>query len=243
MKTSYQFGWKSPYLRPRISASRFKRRSEYRTRLYATIRTSRSYKNCSADGPDSNRARAPLKREQLRFAFDMYALGQNFLRLIKMFELEHGPKSLDPYTRKYLKLLACRLLDGLNLSEDETALGLPRATFLEIKYSTIAEATTDLRKLTGQYTLPLVIPELDYHAANTIQTSSLSSTPFTDRLRTLISHPMLRRLAGVSQLGFISLVYPTATHSRFEHVSAHLRMCFVIATLSTMMPLIRFSSR
>ena len=29
---------------------------------------------------------------------------------------------------------------------------------------------------------------------------------------------MLRRLAGVSQLGFISLVYPTATHSRFEHV-------------------------
>ena len=28
----------------------------------------------------------------------------------------------------------------------------------------------------------------------------------------------MRRLAGVPQLGIISLVYPTATHSRLEHV-------------------------
>jgi HD superfamily phosphohydrolase len=62
------------------------------------------------------------------------------------------------------------------------------------------------------------IPELNHFAERTIQTSSLSPTPFTLRLSHIISHPLMRRLAGVSQLGFISLVYPTATHSRFEHV-------------------------
>lgn len=41
--------------------------------------------------------------------------------------------------------------------------------------------------------------------------------PLTPRVRRIIDSPAFRRLAGVSQLGFVRLVYPGATHTRFEH--------------------------
>ena len=41
--------------------------------------------------------------------------------------------------------------------------------------------------------------------------------PLTDRVRRLIDTPAFRRLAQVSQLGLVSLVYPAANHSRQEH--------------------------
>jgi HD superfamily phosphohydrolase len=41
--------------------------------------------------------------------------------------------------------------------------------------------------------------------------------PLTDRVRQLIDAPELRRLAKITQLGLVSLVYPGACHSRLEH--------------------------
>jgi len=41
--------------------------------------------------------------------------------------------------------------------------------------------------------------------------------PITPRVRRLIDTAAFRRLAHISQLGLVSLVYPAATHSRFEH--------------------------
>ncbi len=41
--------------------------------------------------------------------------------------------------------------------------------------------------------------------------------PLTARVRPLIDTAEFRRLAQISQLGLVSLVYPGATHSRFEH--------------------------
>jgi uncharacterized protein len=41
--------------------------------------------------------------------------------------------------------------------------------------------------------------------------------PLTDRVRDLIDTAEFRRLAQVSQVGLVSLVYPAANHSRFEH--------------------------
>jgi uncharacterized protein len=41
--------------------------------------------------------------------------------------------------------------------------------------------------------------------------------PLTDRVRRLIDTPAFRRLAHVSQLGLVSLIYPAANHTRQEH--------------------------
>src|SRR5262245_62156243 len=41
--------------------------------------------------------------------------------------------------------------------------------------------------------------------------------PRTDRVRQLLDAPEMRRLARISQLGLVALVYPGACHSRLEH--------------------------
>lgn len=41
--------------------------------------------------------------------------------------------------------------------------------------------------------------------------------PLTKRVQQLIDTPEFRRLARISQLGLVSLVYPAAHHTRFEH--------------------------
>ncbi len=41
--------------------------------------------------------------------------------------------------------------------------------------------------------------------------------PITDRVRRLLDSEPMHRLASISQLGMVSLVYPGATHSRLEH--------------------------
>ncbi|MCC6124905.1 MAG: HD domain-containing protein [Pirellulales bacterium] len=44
-----------------------------------------------------------------------------------------------------------------------------------------------------------------------------TDVPLTDRVRLLIDTADFRRLARISQLGLVSLVYPAALHTRFEH--------------------------
>ena len=43
------------------------------------------------------------------------------------------------------------------------------------------------------------------------------TVPLTPRVRALLDTAAMRRLARVSQLGLVSLVYPGAVHTRFEH--------------------------
>jgi HD superfamily phosphohydrolase len=162
---------------------------------------------------DPNRIRIPIRRSSLRTAFDLYALGRNIQRLLE----PKISKGLSPYEHKYLDLMACRLLDGRN-GEDDRALGLPASAFRELLYTSMDEVVEDLAKLTGTYQLHSLIPELDEHGGQTIQTSSLSATPLTETLKLTLESPLVQRLASVRQLGFLSLVYPTASHSRLEHV-------------------------
>jgi hypothetical protein len=64
-----------------------------------------------------------------------------------------------------------------------------------------------------------VLPELiaTEHAADGIRIPPDVTVPLTPRVRALIDTADMRRLSRISQLGLVSLVYPGAVHSRFEH--------------------------
>ena len=51
--------------------------------------------------------------------------------------------------------------------------------------------------------------------------------PITPRVRQIIDSREFRRLARVSQLGLVSLVYPAAHHSRFEHALGTYRLALL----------------
>jgi len=61
----------------------------------------------------------------------------------------------------------------------------------------------ELRGLDTRHDLVRIPPELDI--------------PLTGRVRRIIDTIAFRRLAKISQLGLVSLVYPAANHTRFEH--------------------------
>jgi len=52
--------------------------------------------------------------------------------------------------------------------------------------------------------------------------------PLTDRVRQVIDTPEFRRLARISQLGLVSLVYPAAIHTRFEHSLGVYRLALLL---------------
>lgn len=52
--------------------------------------------------------------------------------------------------------------------------------------------------------------------------------PLTDRVRQVIDAPEFRRLARISQLGLVCLVYPAAIHTRFEHSLGVYRLALLL---------------
>ncbi len=51
--------------------------------------------------------------------------------------------------------------------------------------------------------------------------------PLTQRVKQIIDTAEFRRLSRISQLGLVSLVYPAAHHSRFEHSLGVYRMALL----------------
>ena len=68
--------------------------------------------------------------------------------------------------------------------------------------------------------------ELD-SSRHVIRIADQIDVPLTPRVRSLIDAPDFRRLAHISQLGLVSLVYPAANHTRFEHSLGVYRMALL----------------
>ncbi|QDT92096.1 HD domain-containing protein [Gimesia algae] len=63
------------------------------------------------------------------------------------------------------------------------------------------------------------IPELSslQSGSGLVRIPYQQDVPFTKRVRALVDTAEFRRLSHITQLGFTALVYPGATHTRFEH--------------------------
>jgi HD superfamily phosphohydrolase len=165
---------------------------------------------------DDNRARVKIDRSQLKVSYDLYALGKNIYRILELKEYTDDVL-ITAYQRNYLTLLAARLLDGEN-GISETFFTIPYKGMRQIKYNKAEEVLIDLKKINGEYSINELIPELNEYSKKTIQVNSSGLNTFTDRVSRLLNTKLVSRLASISQLGLMTFVYPTAVHSRYEHV-------------------------
>jgi HD superfamily phosphohydrolase len=76
----------------------------------------------------------------------------------------------------------------------------------------------------------LTIPELvSLHSQyGTIRIPPELGVPLTDRVRRIIDTEPFRRLAKITQVGLVSLVYPGARHTRFEHLLGVYRLALLL---------------
>jgi hypothetical protein len=75
-----------------------------------------------------------------------------------------------------------------------------------------------------------LLPELDGRAAAAgVRIPPGVTVPLSPRVRAILDTVEMRRLAGISQLGLVALVYPGAVHSRLEHAlgAYHLALEFL----------------
>lgn len=194
---------------------------------------------------DQNRVRRQRPPAEFRNAWDLYALGRTFLHLLSIIAQHYSDAVMYDYVFSYLHLMACRLLDGRNLSREdveriqqeqiargqqvsiyfETWLNLHAADFGQLKYELATSVARDFAKLQDPYYFLPAIPELNPHYPHRVQVSIGAPSPFSPRIKKLIEHPVFLRLRTVKQLGLADAVYPGCTHTRFEHSLGAFRNC------------------
>ncbi len=80
--------------------------------------------------------------------------------------------------------------------------------------------------------LILSLPELS-GSSQFVRIPPEQDVPITARVRSVLDSPAMQRLKEISQLGLVSLVYPGAVHSRFEHSLGVFRLaCLVLRHLA-----------
>jgi serine/threonine protein kinase len=188
------------------------------------------------DRSDKNATIAEIPRKDFKKQFDLYALGKTMLEVLRthIYERKQGDDersdSFTPYQQQFVSFVAKRLLDGrvLHVSDDDLESdiisGLAKPVMEEIKYLTAKEALVDLEKLLDLYSIEGDVPELNPDNATYVQIPHCR-VPLTSRVEAVINHPTFTRLAQVTQLGFVSLIYPGASHTRYEHVLGTFAHC------------------
>ncbi|MGH8543734.1 MAG: protein kinase domain-containing protein [Gammaproteobacteria bacterium] len=164
-----------------------------------------------------------LEREQIQYKWDLYSLGASILVLLRIAD-NVDPRHYSCYERRYLRLLATRLLDGklaharvMGIPVPERILGLSEDALTQLAYDSAAAARQDIRKLLGETDLKHLAPETSRYSDAILQAASHGAVPFSPRVQALLETPELRSLATLPQLGLVTYIYPTASHSRLEH--------------------------
>ncbi len=174
----------------------------------------------------SNRVRGAIMRKNLTPAFDFFALGISMLEILN--EIASIRYHVVPQLPLYraLHFLATRLLGGQNLDREsdrnfkhapQVFPGLRSEDYENLRYDILKDTDRDLQKELGRWNLEDEVSELASYSKDLVRLVPGYNTVLTQRLRGVIEHPLVARLKYVTQLGLVSLVYPTADHSRYDH--------------------------
>lgn len=173
-----------------------------------------------------NRVVGGPKRSDLRAAFDYYALGMSMLEILNAIAKvrPHVVPQMPLY--RSLHFLATRLLDGRNALREGEVLypyapkifpSLREEDYKKLGYENLDDVLRDLDKERGRWNLEQRVPELAAYSKDIVRVVPGYNTVLTPRLKGVIEHPLVARLKHVTQLGLVSLVYPTADHARYDH--------------------------
>lgn len=186
----------------------------------------RILKDLKGEDASSNRVMGGIKRADLKPTFDYFALGISMLEILNA--IAEIKSHLVPQLPLYraLHFLATRLLDGENSTRppaqnfkhaSQVFPGLRAEDYEHLRYETLSDTHRDLEKELGRWSLEGRVPELASYSKDIVRVVPGYNTVLTPRLRSVIEHPLVARLKYVTQLGLVSLVYPTADHSRYDH--------------------------
>lgn len=177
----------------------------------------------AADPTDENRARGRVARSDIKLRWDLWSFGLTILTWLG-FDHQTGKVEysrildlLDPYTRKYLLLVAARLLSDNPYSWLLKRLGLSETFLTALPIESANELVDVLSRIDGADGPLARIPELQTFSNKTLQAAPGVHVQITPALSAVLQHRLFRRLSTISQLGLVSQVYPGARHSRREH--------------------------
>jgi len=173
-----------------------------KTALYTTHRPFPArYREHEKRLEDKNMMLVDLPLDLLNQSFDLHYFSWVLRDLLNKPEIRPVLTTVD---RRDLGLMATRL------DIDDTP-PIPR-------YSSARRVIADLERLKGLHSSRAGVGELStYTGTRTIRIPVSGSIPFSARVQSVISHPTFLRLHNALQLGFTYLVFPGATHTRFEH--------------------------
>ena len=171
-----------------------------------------------------------IPAKDLDYRYDLFAFGKTIQECLKIVRSYFGQHAHRLYEFEYLHMLACLMLDGHiiwtepvndrdpnRLFVEDIANGCGKALFVKHKFTSISDVVHALHRLLGMYSLEQSIPELNPWFPSPINVSDIAFANLTDRVRDILLHPMFKRLERERQLGLLSEVFPTATHTRGNH--------------------------
>lgn len=201
---------------------------------------------------DKNRVKKEITYKEFNKTWDIYALGKSILEVLALINLNYSENVYLEYKFTYLHLLACRMLDGRNISKtefdhaldsirlsgskhlifSENWQDLEASELNEIKFENFDNIISDLNKIQSSDYFHKRIPELELYPLKRIHVSETNPASFTKRVQRIIEHPIFKRLINIHQLDLLFTVYPTATHTRFEHsIGVYRNCCLYINSL------------
>jgi serine/threonine protein kinase len=173
------------------------------------------------------KAKTPLRGNELGPKFDVFAFGRTLQEILGLIYIQYGERIHSTYIFDYLHVVASLCLDGRNGSTaspskpgefmPDNALGMSLNVYAHSPLATFDDVLTCLERLIGVRRFEDELPEVDRWYGSTIKVTETGSTTLTPRVASILGHPVLQRLQNERQLGMLDSIFPTATHTRFQH--------------------------